>query len=369
MKAIIFNPSKSLTNILRPLYSDFYFTTISKGYFRLLSSNGSSVFCLRLPCNKFVSYLIVHFGYLISIFRVGKSVETIIISQLSDYPLLSMFVGKLMGKKIIDFIGGSRVDLSYYVLQSKTSITRKMASVYGIISLNVACRMVNKIVLISDNLRSHYPYKKFKNKLEVGLNFPADNFHNEFKLRKKYAQRSVDIGYIGAFTRAKGVYDLALGIQTPILQRKQLKMLFVGDWQNSEPATLGLQIKKLFENNGNVKFVGSVNHEKVADYLNEIKLLVLSSYSEGVPHIILESMACGTPVLATPVGGIPGIISDGVNGFLVKSNDPKEIARKITELLEDSDLLEKVSANCCKMMQNFSREKTTRDWQRIISNK
>jgi glycosyltransferase involved in cell wall biosynthesis len=79
-------------------------------------------------------------------------------------------------------------------------------------------------------------------------------------------------------------------------------------------------------------------------------------------------MACGTPVLSTPVGAIPDIINDDKTGFLLKSNDPKHIAEKIIELLNKSELLEKVSTNAYKYVRkNFSYEKTLESWRRIFS--
>jgi len=64
-------------------------------------------------------------------------------------------------------------------------------------------------------------------------------------------------------------------------------------------------------------------------------------------------MACGTLVLATPVGAIPDVIKDNETGFLLKSNDPEHIAERIIELLNKPDLLEKVSVNA----YNYVREK------------
>jgi len=69
-----------------------------------------------------------------------------------------------------------------------------------------------------------------------------------------------------------------------------------------------------------------------------MKLIVVPSYYEGLARIGLEAMACGTIVLATPVGGFPGIIEEGKTGFFLDSVSPKIIARDITRVLENPAL-------------------------------
>lgn len=368
IKALLLKPSEALIDILKPLFTDFYFTTIKNGFFYLFSMKDShKLLQLRLPHNKSISFLLVHIAYFMSILKVSKKVSIIILSQVSDYPLLSMFLGKLMGKKIIDFIGGSRIFLFQLVLQNKTTLFRKMASLYGIISLVIAAHLVDRIVLISNSLISEEPFIKFKNKVQIALNFPSKKFYDSFNVKKKLAERDFIIGYVGAFTRAKGVYNLALAIKSLIVNNPQLKVLFVGNWQNSEPPFLGKEIRQMFKGYDNVIFTGPVPHEKVAHYLNEMRLLVLPSYSEGFPHVMLEAMACGTPVLATPVGAIPNVIKDGETSFLLKSNDPRHMAEKIVELLNRPELLEKISNNSYKFIrENFSYEKTLEAWRKIL---
>jgi len=56
------------------------------------------------------------------------------------------------------------------------------------------------------------------------------------------------------------------------------------------------------------QFVGWVSTDDIPDYLNQLKLLVLPSYTEGLPVIVQDAMACGIPVLATRVGAVPDII-------------------------------------------------------------
>lgn len=84
---------------------------------------------------------------------------------------------------------------------------------------------------------------------------------------------------------------------------------------------------------GRVRFAGAVAHDRLRDYYQAADLTVISSHREGWPTIIFESLACGTPVAAHAVGGIPEILSDPDVGFLFTDNSPDTIARSLTEAL------------------------------------
>lgn len=70
-------------------------------------------------------------------------------------------------------------------------------------------------------------------------------------------------------------------------------------------------------------------------YLPTADLLVISSHTEGLPVILLEALAAGVPVVATTVGGIPEVIEEGVQGFLVPPANPAALAERITAILQD----------------------------------
>lgn len=82
---------------------------------------------------------------------------------------------------------------------------------------------------------------------------------------------------------------------------------------------------------GRVRFTGALPHAKLVEYYRAADVMVLASASEGMPNVVLEALACGTPVVATAVGGIPEILDRSV-GRVVASREPPQIAAAINEL-------------------------------------
>jgi len=87
-----------------------------------------------------------------------------------------------------------------------------------------------------------------------------------------------------------------------------------------------------------VWFVGAVSPDKMPTFLRHVNVCVLTSRgNEGIPNVVLESMAAGKPVVATDVGGCREAVQDGVTGFLVPPGDSAQIADKVLRLLRDSN--------------------------------
>jgi len=87
-----------------------------------------------------------------------------------------------------------------------------------------------------------------------------------------------------------------------------------------------------------VRFVGSVEQAALASYLSLAAVCVVPSYSESFGLLALEASACGTPVVAARVGGVPTIVKDGLTGFTLVSHDPAQYAERIGRLLYDEEL-------------------------------
>lgn len=90
---------------------------------------------------------------------------------------------------------------------------------------------------------------------------------------------------------------------------------------------------------------GSVSSTRLPEYYSASKLLVVPSIYEGLPMVILEALKAGLPVVATSVSGSPEVIVDGLNGFLVRADDPHELANRIAKVLVDDDLRTTLAQN------------------------
>ena len=71
--------------------------------------------------------------------------------------------------------------------------------------------------------------------------------------------------------------------------------------------------------------------------LNAADIFILPSHSEGLPNVVLEAMACGLPIIATRVGGIPEAVEDGKSGILVEKQDVASLTRAIKYMVENKD--------------------------------
>lgn len=163
--------------------------------------------------------------------------------------------------------------------------------------------------------------------------------------------------FIGRLKSVKGVEYLieAMGL----LGQKDVKtkLLLVGDGAERERLE---QLVKELELTKNVMFVGRVSNEDIPKFLTMSDILVLPSLTEGFPNTILEAMASGLPIIATNIRGIPEIIKNGENGFLVESKNPEAIAEKILSLFENNELRKTISKKNKEDVKRYSWEDTTK---------
>jgi D-inositol-3-phosphate glycosyltransferase len=108
-----------------------------------------------------------------------------------------------------------------------------------------------------------------------------------------------------------------------------------------------------------VRFVPPAPRDVVADYYRAADLTVVPSYNESFGLVALESQACGTPVVAAAVGGLPTAVDDGVSGLLVDGHDPELWAKVLGELLRTPRALRELAAGSRRHAERFSWSRTT----------
>jgi len=106
-----------------------------------------------------------------------------------------------------------------------------------------------------------------------------------------------------------------------------------------------------------VILAGRVPHDELMSYFKASKIFILNTGYEGLPHITLEAMACGLPVITTNVCGNPEIVQNNYNGFLVEYNNKEQLKKAILKIWENKSLKEEFIKNGKKILENFAREK------------
>lgn len=158
---------------------------------------------------------------------------------------------------------------------------------------------------------------------------------------------------ICAGLRPEKNHEVFLYAAREVANKRDAYFLIVGDGERRR------ELEALAVNLGIAErciFAGFVK-EKIADMLSLFDIGVLCSELEAMPLTLLEYMASAKPIVATNVGGIPEVIQDGVNGFLVPPRDPHALAQKLLLLLTQRDIAKKMGDNgFCIVKQKFSEE-------------
>lgn len=268
------------------------------------------------------------------IFSLENKVKLIFWRGRLSTVFIPLLLSKLQRKKAILLIESRGSDLVNRVYKGPFGyIGTVLTSIYKIVE-KITFSSTDKLVvnvpgLLKQNWLQNYGDKVFPFPASIRFIEPS------FKLSEAIIKRKPIVGYIGRMSNEKGILNLVHATPLVCNQIHDVEFLFGGD------GPLRGQIENALKKHGTEqcsKMVGWIPHDELPLYLNKITLLVLPSDYEGLPTIVLESMACGTPVLATSVGAVPDLIIDGKTGFLMGNNSPECIAENVTRALNSPDL-------------------------------
>lgn len=179
----------------------------------------------------------------------------------------------------------------------------------------------------------------------------SPNF-NSRSLKEQLAiqENQIVIGSVGRFVSVKNYPSLIRAMSLIVKKIPNVKLLLAGD--GPERSTLENLIVEL-ELAPYISLLG--RREDVSELMNLYDIFVLPSFSEGLSNTLLEAMACGTPVVASDVGGNKEIVAEGITGNLYPSDDSDKLAKLLTCLVKEEELRKKMGIQARKHIEeNFS---------------
>jgi teichuronic acid biosynthesis glycosyltransferase TuaC len=198
-----------------------------------------------------------------------------------------------------------------------------------------AVRRADCILAVSEDLRLR----------TIAMGVPSDRVHtvingrnsSVFYLRDQAAAREelqipADVElivFVGRLVLVKRLGDLVSAARTLAVTHSSLRIVCIGDGPSLEKLTQSVRRMRLTEV---VRFIGAKSPPEIAKWLAACNVFCLPSQSEGSPNVIFEALACGRPVVATDVGGIPSLL-DSQSGILVKPKAPAALAQALHDAL------------------------------------
>lgn len=249
--------------------------------------------------------------------KIKKSFRYEAIYAVTAYPdgFAAVLLGWLTGTPVIVHAIGT--DINVY---TQSFLRRKL--------ILWSLKKCFKIISVSEALK--------KRMIEIGV--PSEKIdviyngvdRSVFSLKKNctdltYQQKL--ILYVGNLKKEKGLSELIEAYRS--VKNDKLSLVIIGDGLYKKELLRQIEKYDLKQ----VKLMGSQPPSVVADWMNRATVLCLPSYNEGVPNVVLESIACGLPVVATDVGGIPEIIVSEEYGLMLKRRDSRQLAERLTEAL------------------------------------
>lgn len=184
-------------------------------------------------------------------------------------------------------------------------------------------------------------------------------------------ERAADAGgglvlYAGVLTPLKGVHHLIEAFAEAAAVVRSARLALVGAAPDEHYRQRLLRRVTELRLDGRVEFVPALPQAELAGWMARATVLVLPSLSEGLGRVLFEAMACGTPVIASAVGGTSEVVRDGENGFLVPAGEPAALAGRLIGLLERPEEAERMGrAGHVFAEQFFSPEKYLQGYRTV----
>ena len=162
---------------------------------------------------------------------------------------------------------------------------------------------------------------------------------------------------VGRLAPVKGQHLLIAAMAALVEEGRAVRLRFAGDGPERIALREDVERRGLSDR---VKFEGNVNQDKLRDLYRESDALVLSSFAEGLPVVLMEAMAMEIPCVAPWVNGIPEIVTHETDGLLAPPGDAGALARAIGRLMDDTELRRALGEKArLKILEKFDLRRNT----------
>jgi D-inositol-3-phosphate glycosyltransferase len=302
----------------------------------------------HFACEKGIQYDIIHSHYWMSGIAAASLSEA-----WGGAPIVHMFhtLGEMKNR-----IARSEAEREgEYRIQGERQVLRRadrvvVATIAELTQLRFLYRAnASKLVVIPPGVDvSHfYPIPADEAKMYVGLK-PEDRM----------------VLFVGRIEPLKGVDTLIQAMSSLQLQERQrVHLAIIGGDPAASPRKMSAEMARLqklcddLSVGQTVVFLGKRDQDRLPYYYSAAELVVMPSHYESFGMVALEAMACGTPVIASEVGGLAYLVKDGETGFTIPDQEPDMLCEKISWLLNDPDLHSTMSQRAVEYAQDYAWEK------------
>lgn len=292
---------------------------------------------IRFPRIKFLGIIILWVKVLLLLKRINPQLVHV---QSIAIGIAAFLAKKLLKKPYVVWGRGSEVYLPWLF---KNRISR------------LVLRNADAVIALTEDMKTEMQKICNRDAYVIPNGIDLERFENlsrdemRGKLQAKAGEKLVIS--VGRFRPEKGVRYLIEAMEIIRQKGQPVKLLLGGEGPEEE------NLKQLVEqlNLGScINFIGQIPNEKVPQYMAAAHVFALSSLSEGFPNVVLEAMASGLPIVASKVGGLPEIIREGQNGFLVEPKNPEQIAERVLLFLNNDELTQRISRNNKQKVKEYS---------------
>lgn len=151
--------------------------------------------------------------------------------------------------------------------------------------------------------------------------------------------------FVGRVMPIKGIENLIEAIAIVVKRGYSVHARIVGPFEDSKYKKELSELSEKLDISEYIEFTGGLYGDKLLEEYSKASIFILPSFDESNPIVLLEAMATGKNIIATRVGGIPYLIKDRINGFLVNYGDNKKMAEIIIKILKDKEMSKLISEN------------------------